>query len=145
MNLSTGLINGDVTEVSVGILWCTHTHNMFDLSVQRNTMLPVIVGRARDNKLAPHEFMGGSFTISNLGMFGITNFSAIINPPQACILAVGGTQQKTVLRDGKLATVEHMTITLSADNRIVDEETASEFLRVLARNIENPGVMMIVK
>ena len=101
------------------------------------------LGRARDNKLAPHEFTGGSFTISNLGMFGVTSFAAIINPPQACILAVGGSQRQAVMRGGELTEIECMTVTLSADNRVVSEEVAAEFLTAFATHIENPGVMLV--
>jgi pyruvate dehydrogenase E2 component (dihydrolipoamide acetyltransferase) len=99
-------------------------------------------GRARANKLAPHEFTGGSFTISNLGMFGIRDFSAIINPPQACIMAVGGTQQRTRSDSGLLVTESFMTVTLSADSRVVDEETAAEFLQSFAFQIENPALLL---
>ena len=101
-------------------------------------------GRARENKLKPEEYTGGSFTISNLGMFGINEFSAIINPPQACILAIGGTQQRyRVQEPGRaLAAESYMTVTLSADNRVVDEETAAEFLQSFAFHIENPALLM---
>ena len=99
-------------------------------------------GRARDNKLAPHEFTGGSFTISNLGMFGIKEFSAIINPPQACILAVGGTQTRSVLKEGAVVSEQFMTVTLSADSRVVDEETAAAFLESFAYHVEHPALLM---
>lgn len=75
-------------------------------------------------------------------MFGIAEFAAIINPPQACILAVGGTQERTVMRDGALGSEKFMTVTLSADNRVVDEETAGEFLAAFALQIENPALLL---
>jgi pyruvate dehydrogenase E2 component (dihydrolipoamide acetyltransferase) len=79
-----------------------------------------LASRARANKLKPEEFMGGSFSISNLGMYGLTSFSAIINPPQAAILAVGGAQSQVVLGPGQQpASVSFMTVTLSADHRCV--------------------------
>lgn len=75
-------------------------------------------------------------------MYGIAEFAAIINPPQACILAVGGTQERTVMRDGVLGTEKFMTVTLSADNRVVDEGTAGEFLAAFALQIENPALLL---
>lgn len=99
-------------------------------------------GRARENKLKPEEFMGGSFSISNLGMFGIKEFSAIINPPQACILAVGGPQHECVQRGDHLVAESFMNVRLSADNRAVDEATAAAFLESFAFHVENPGLLM---
>lgn len=99
-------------------------------------------GRARDNKLKPEEFMGGSFSISNLGMFGVKEFSAIINPPQACILAVGGPQQECVQHGAHWVMESFMHVRLSADNRAVDEATAAEFLESFTFYIENPGLLM---
>lgn len=86
--------------------------------------------------------MGGSFSISNLGMFGIKEFSAIINPPQACILAVGGPQQECVQLDDHWVMDSFMNVRLSADNRVVDEATAAEFLDSFTFYIENPGLLM---
>lgn len=97
-----------------------------------------LAGRARANKLKPHEFQGGSFSISNLGMYGVDRFSAIINPPQACILAVGGTQQHVVLENGAPTAKSVMTVTLSADQRVYDGEVASQFLAAFCSNISNP-------
>eukprot|EP00891_Asterochloris_glomerata_P005961 jgi/Astpho2/5961/fgenesh1_pm.00080_%23_34_t len=97
-----------------------------------------LAGRARANKLKPHEFQGGSFSISNLGMYGVDRFNAIINPPQACILAVGGTQQHVVLENGAPTAKSVMTVTLSADQRVYDGEVASQFLAAFCSNISNP-------
>jgi pyruvate dehydrogenase E2 component (dihydrolipoamide acetyltransferase) len=102
-----------------------------------------LASRARDNKLKPEEFMGGSFTISNLGMFGISNFSAIINPPQACILAVGGAQQRVSLVGGRPVASSVMGVTLSADNRVVDGEQAAEFLAAFGRYLANPLQLVV--
>ncbi|XP_070547475.1 dihydrolipoyllysine-residue acetyltransferase component of pyruvate dehydrogenase complex-like [Ptychodera flava] len=94
-----------------------------------------LAARAKENKLRPHEFQGGSFTISNLGMFGIQEFTAIINPPQACILAVG--RSRLVLGDDdKPQTL--MSVTLCSDGRVVDDQLASQFLQTFKKNIENP-------
>ncbi|KAK3581580.1 hypothetical protein CHS0354_031929 [Potamilus streckersoni] len=95
--------------------------------------------RARDNKLQLHEFQGGSFTISNLGMFGISEFSAVINPPQTAIMAVGSSRL-TLDEDGKPQT--RMTATLSYDSRVLDEAEASEFLEVFRDFMENPNLTM---
>lgn len=92
--------------------------------------------RAREGKLQLHEFQGGSFTISNLGMFGITEFSAVINPPQACIMAVGGT--KAVLGSDEIVH-KVMRVTLSCDGRMVDEKLMTKWLEEFRNNIENPG------
>ncbi|XP_077101681.1 pyruvate dehydrogenase protein X component, mitochondrial isoform X2 [Siphateles boraxobius] len=95
--------------------------------------------KARDGKLLPEEYQGGSFSISNLGMFGISEFSAVINPPQACILAVGGSRAELRLSDGlTLHTHQLMTVTLSSDARLVDAELASRFLERFRSHLESP-------
>jgi pyruvate dehydrogenase E2 component (dihydrolipoamide acetyltransferase) len=98
-----------------------------------------LAARARANKLKPEEFMGGTFSISNLGMYGLSSFSAIINPPQAAILAVGGAQQQVVLGPGKQpSSVSYMTVTLSADHRVFDGELATQLLNAFKGYMENP-------
>eukprot|EP01024_Parvocaulis_polyphysoides_P020533 TRINITY_DN19602_c0_g1_i1.p1 TRINITY_DN19602_c0_g1~~TRINITY_DN19602_c0_g1_i1.p1 ORF type:complete len:156 (+),score=25.89 TRINITY_DN19602_c0_g1_i1:39-470(+) len=99
--------------------------------------------RARENKLKPEEFQGGSFTISNLGMFGMTHFTAIINPPQAGILAIGGGQKQVSLVNGKPTTSTVMNVTLSADNRVVDHELAGQFLDKFSELMKNPVTMLM--
>ncbi|KAJ7416942.1 Pyruvate dehydrogenase protein X component, mitochondrial [Willisornis vidua] len=99
--------------------------------------------KARDGKLLPEEYQGGSFSISNLGMFGISGFTAVINPPQACILAVGRARPELKIVEDeegneKLEQHQRMTVTLSSDGRVVDDELASKFLETLKANIENP-------
>ncbi|MBP6019293.1 MAG: pyruvate dehydrogenase complex dihydrolipoamide acetyltransferase [Burkholderiaceae bacterium] len=94
--------------------------------------------RARAGKLAPHEYQGGSFTVSNLGMFGVQEFAAIINPPQAAILAVGAVEQRPVVTDGALQVASVMTVTLSVDHRAIDGSLAAKWLAVFKRIIENP-------
>lgn len=97
--------------------------------------------RARENKLAPHEYQGGSFTISNLGMYGIKNFTAIINPPQSCILAVGGTEAKMVpdaSQPNGFAVANVMQVTLSCDHRVVDGAVGSQWLAKFKEVLENP-------
>ncbi|MFK7756082.1 MAG: pyruvate dehydrogenase complex dihydrolipoamide acetyltransferase [Flavobacteriales bacterium] len=98
--------------------------------------------RARDKKLQPHEWEGNTFTISNLGMFGIEEFTAIVNPPDACILAVGGIRKEPVVKDGQIVVGNRLKVTLSCDHRVVDGATGSEFLQTLKAMLENP-IMMI--
>ncbi|WP_323783644.1 pyruvate dehydrogenase complex dihydrolipoamide acetyltransferase [Leisingera sp.] len=99
--------------------------------------------RARDRKLAPHEYQGGSFAVSNLGMFGIDNFDAIVNPPHAGILAVGaGVKKPIVGKDGELAVATVMSVTLSVDHRVIDGALGAELLNAIKDNLENPMVML---
>ena len=99
--------------------------------------------RAMDGKLKPDEFKGGGFSVSNLGMYGIKEFSAIINPPQSCILAVGAGEQRAVVRDGELAIATVMTCTLSVDHRSVDGAVGAEFLAAFKRYIQSPAVLLL--
>ncbi len=97
-----------------------------------------LAGRARDGKLMPEEYQGGGFSISNLGMFGIREFAAIINPPQSAILAVGAGEQRPVVKDGALAVATVMTCTLSCDHRVVDGALGAQFLAAFKGYIQNP-------
>lgn len=97
-----------------------------------------LAGRARDGKLMPEEYQGGGFSISNLGMFGIREFAAIINPPQSAILAVGAGEQRPVVKDGALAVATVMTCTLSCDHRVVDGALGAQFLAAFKNYIQNP-------
>ncbi len=102
-----------------------------------------LASRARDRKLAPHEYQGGSFAISNLGMFGIDNFDAVINPPHGSILAVGAGVKKPVAgADGELAVATVMSVTLSVDHRVIDGALGAQFLTAIKANLENPMVML---
>ena len=99
--------------------------------------------RARDRKLAPHEYQGGSFAISNLGMFGIDNFDAVINPPHGAILAVGaGVKKPIVDENGALAVATVMSVTLSVDHRVIDGALGAELLQAIKDNLENPMAML---
>ncbi len=101
-----------------------------------------LAARAREGKLMPEEYQGGSFSISNLGMFGVKSFDAVINPPQACILAVGAAEARPVVRDGAIVPATVMTCTLSVDHRVVDGAIGAELLRAIKRNIEYPPAML---
>ena len=99
--------------------------------------------RARSKKLAPHEYQGGSFAISNLGMFGIDNFDAVINPPHGAILAVGAGVKKPVIdEDGKVSVATVMSVTLSVDHRVIDGALGAELLQAILDNLENPMGML---
>ena len=99
--------------------------------------------KARDGKLAPHEFQGGTCSVSNLGMFGITEFSAIINPPQACIIAVGAGVEKPIVNNGRVEIGTTMKATLSCDHRVVDGAVGAQFLSAFKKYIENPVLLFV--
>ncbi len=102
-----------------------------------------LAGRAKTKKLAPHEYQGGSFAISNLGMMGVENFDAVINPPHGSILAVGaGIKQPVVLADGSVGVATVMSMTLSVDHRVIDGALGAEFLKAIVDNLENPMGML---
>jgi pyruvate dehydrogenase E2 component (dihydrolipoamide acetyltransferase) len=102
-----------------------------------------LASRAKANKLKPEEFQGGGFSISNMGMYGVQSFSAIINPPQAGILAVAAGEQRPVVRKGELAIATVMTCTLSVDHRVIDGALAAEFMQALKGVIEDPLSLML--
>jgi pyruvate dehydrogenase E2 component (dihydrolipoamide acetyltransferase) len=102
-----------------------------------------LAGRAKIGKLKPEGYTGGGFSLSNLGMFGIKDFAAIINPPQGCILAVGAGDQRPVVKNGQLAVATVMSCTLSVDHRVVDGAIGAEFLAALKKLIENPLSMLV--
>ncbi|HQT84825.1 MAG: pyruvate dehydrogenase complex dihydrolipoamide acetyltransferase [Acidiphilium sp. 37-64-53] len=102
-----------------------------------------LAARAKSGKLKPEEFQGGSFSISNLGMFGITSFSAIINPPQGAIIAIGAGEKRPVVRGSELAIATVMTVTLSCDHRVVDGAIGAEFLAAFKAIVEAPLSLML--
>lgn len=115
------------------------TKGLVDISKEMKDL----AGRARDGKLKPEEYQGGTFSVSNLGMFGIDEFSAIINPPQSCILAVGAGVQKPYVFDGEVKIGTFMKATLSTDHRTVDGAVGAEFLQILKKYIEQPISMLL--
>jgi pyruvate dehydrogenase E2 component (dihydrolipoamide acetyltransferase) len=112
-------------------------------AVQISSEMKELAVRAREGKLKPEEFQGGGFSISNLGMYGVKNFSAIINPPQGCILAVGAGEERVVARGGHMAVRTVMDCTLSVDHRVVDGALGAEFLQAFKRYIENPSLLLL--
>jgi pyruvate dehydrogenase E2 component (dihydrolipoamide acetyltransferase) len=98
--------------------------------------------KAKDKKLQPEEWEGNTFTISNLGMFGIDEFTAIVNPPDACILAVGGIQQVPIVKNGEIVSGNIMKVTLSCDHRVVDGAVGSAFINSFKNYLENPVLLL---
>lgn len=99
--------------------------------------------KAKDKKLQPSDWEGNTFTISNLGMFGIEEFTAIVNPPDSCIMAVGGIKQVPVVKDGEIVPGNVMKVTLSCDHRVVDGVSGSEFLNTFKKYMENPVALLV--
>jgi pyruvate dehydrogenase E2 component (dihydrolipoamide acetyltransferase) len=99
--------------------------------------------RARERKLQPEEYTGATFSISNLGMFGIDEFTAIINPPEAAILAIGKAEEKVVVVDGEMVVQSRMRLTMSCDHRVIDGATGAKFLQTLRSYLEEPAMMLV--
>jgi len=110
---------------------------------QISTSVKALAEKARAGKLQPNEYEGGSFTISNLGMYGVKEFSAIVNPPQGCILAVGAGEKRMVVKNDKPEIAAIMTATLSVDHRSVDGALGAQFLKSFKKYIENPVLTLI--
>lgn len=138
-----------------------HVHVGVAVAVEEGLLVPVVrfanqkglsqisqevkefAGKAREKKLQPADWEGNTFTISNLGMFGIEEFTAIINPPDACILAVGGINEKPVVKNGQVVPGNTMKVTLSCDHRVVDGVKGAEFLNTFKSMMENPVMMLV--
>jgi pyruvate dehydrogenase E2 component (dihydrolipoamide acetyltransferase) len=121
------------------VIWAAEQKGLAEIATTSRDLAT----RAREGRLAPEEFSGGSFTISNLGMYGIREFAAVINPPQGAILAVGAGEERPVVRDGQLAVATVMTVTLSADHRVVDGAVGAEWLQAFKGFIEAPVTMLL--
>jgi pyruvate dehydrogenase E2 component (dihydrolipoamide acetyltransferase) len=137
-----------------------HVHMGVAVAVEDGLLVPVVrfadtktlsqiaaevkdfAGRAKEKKLQPQDWEGNTFTVSNLGMFGIDEFTAIINPPDACILAVGGIRQTPVVKNGQIVPGNLMKVTLSCDHRVVDGATGAAFLQTFKNMMENPVLML---
>jgi len=105
--------------------------------------MKILAQKAKEGKLMPEEYVGGSFSISNLGMYGIKEFAAVINPPQGCILAVGAGEQRAIVINNQISIATMMTVTLSCDHRVVDGAVGAEFLSKFKEFVENPSLMLL--
>lgn len=123
----------------VPVIRNTDTKSLSEINAEVRTL----AGKAKERKLQPQEMQGNTFTISNLGMFGIEEFTAIINPPDACILAVGSIVQKPIVKDGELAVGNMMKVTLSCDHRVVDGAMGAKFLQTMKGILEDPIRMLV--
>jgi pyruvate dehydrogenase E2 component (dihydrolipoamide acetyltransferase) len=120
------------------VLFNADTKSLRDLSRESRDL----AARARARKLLPHEYSGSTFSISNLGMLGIDQFTAIINPPEAAILAIGAIESKPTVVDGAVAIRQRLRVTLSCDHRVIDGATGAQFLKTLRQLIENPLLLV---
>ena len=121
------------------IIFKAQTKGLVEISNEVKTL----AGLAKEKKLKPNQYEGGGFSVSNLGMYGIKNFTSIINPPQSCIIAVGAGEERPVVKNGKVEISTVMTVTMSADHRVVDGGTGAKFLQTLKQFIEEPASMLL--
>ncbi len=129
--------------VSTGLITPIIRHADFKNLGQLSSEMRVLASKAKAGKLMREEYTGGSFTVSNMGMFGISEFVAIINPPQAAILAVGGIEDRAVVKEGQIVPGKTMRVTLSADHRVLDGADAAKFLKTLQKYLENPSLLLL--
>ena len=122
----------------VPVIFDAHLKRMKDLSREAKELAK----KARERKLKPEEYTGSTFSVSNLGMFGIDQFTAIINPPECGILAIGTASEQVVVRDGIVATRQVLRVTMSCDHRAIDGAVGAKFLQALRRMIENPLMLV---
>jgi len=121
------------------IIFKAQTKGLVEISNEVKTLAAL----AKEKKLKPNQYEGGGFSVSNLGMYGIKSFTSIINPPQSCIIAVGAGEERPVVRGGKVEISTIMTVTMSADHRVVDGGTGAKFLATLKQFIEEPASMLL--
>jgi pyruvate dehydrogenase E2 component (dihydrolipoamide acetyltransferase) len=135
ISMAVAIEGGLVTPIIFGV------ENLSITEIAQKTK--ALIEKARLGKLQPQEYEGGSFSISNLGMFGIKNFQAIINPPQGCILAVGSGEKRVVVKNNTQTIATVMSVSLSVDHRSVDGALGAKFLQALKKYIENPILMFV--
>jgi len=121
------------------IIWKAEEKGLKQISVEVKDM----AGRAKQRKLKPEEYQGGTFSVSNLGMFGIKSFASIVNQPHGAIMSVGAGEQRAVVRGGKLEIATVMTVTLTCDHRVVDGAVGAEFLNAFKAFMEEPAAMLL--
>jgi pyruvate dehydrogenase E2 component (dihydrolipoamide acetyltransferase) len=148
-SVSNSLIRFKTIDISVavsieaGLITPIVRHADYKNLGQISQEVKLLAARAREGKLSREEYIGGSFTLSNLGMFGISEFVGIINPPQAAILAVGGIEDKPVVKDHQIVPGKTLKLTLSADHRVLDGADAAKFLKTLQKYLENPSLLLL--
>ena len=135
ISVAVAIENGLVTPIVKN----ANQKNIIELSRE----MKELIKKAKDNKLTPEEFQGGGFTISNLGMYGIKNFNAIINPPQSCIMGIGSSSKRAIVKNDQITIATIMDVTLSADHRVVDGAVGAEFLAAFKKFIESPALMLL--
>jgi|SRR5690625_455645 len=144
-----GLIQNSSVDISVAV---STSEGLFTPVVRKAELkslgniageINVLIEKARTKRLLPIDYEGGSITISNLGMYGIKEFSAIINPPQSCILAIGAAREQVLVKNGQFAIANVMTITLSVDHRVIDGAVAAQFLAKVRQLIESPSLLLV--
>ena len=121
------------------IVWKAEEKGLKQISAEIKDM----AGRARQKKLKPEEYQGGTFSVSNLGMFGIKSFASIVNQPHGAIMSVGAGEERVVVRDGEMVIRTVMTVTLTCDHRVVDGAVGAEFLAAFKSFIEEPAAMLL--
>src|SRR5262249_10787773 len=131
VDLNPGLITPIITHAE--------TRGLLDISHEARSLAE----RAKEKKLKPSEFEGGTFSISNLGMFGMKHFTAIINPPQSAILAIGAGEERAVVKEGKIVAATIMSVTMGCDHRVVDGATGARFLQTFKAFVEEPAAMLL--
>ena len=133
--------------VAVALDFCLITPIIFKAQtkglVEISNEVKTLAALAKEKKLKPNQYEGGGFSVSNLGMYGIKNFTSIINPPQSCIIAVGAGEERAIVVGGKIEVATVMTVTMSADHRVVDGGTGAKFLSTLKQFIEEPASMLL--
>ncbi|MEM7106336.1 MAG: pyruvate dehydrogenase complex dihydrolipoamide acetyltransferase [Bacteroidota bacterium] len=134
---------GVAVAVDEGLLVPVIRHADLKSLSQLNTEVRELAGKAKERKLSMDEMTGNTFTISNLGMFGIEEFTAIINPPDSCILAVGTIVEKPVVENGQIVVGHRMKVTLSCDHRVVDGAKGAQFLKTVRENLEEPVRLLV--
>ena len=121
------------------VIFDAHVKSVFDIGPEAKTLAKT----AKAGKLQPNQFTGGTFCVSNMGMMGVNSFKAIINPPNAAILAVGTTVEKPVVVNGQITIGQRMNLTLSCDHRVVDGAVGAQFLGELKGLIEKPALLLV--
>lgn len=126
-----------------GLITPIITHADYKSVLEISAEVKELAKRAKEGKLLPHEYQGGSFTLSNMGMYGVSDFQAIINPPQAAILAVSGISDSPVVKNGSVIPGKLLNITLSVDHRAIDGAVASKFIKSVQQHLENPAILLV--